>query len=76
MTSTILSLVLQGVLALLQWFGASAATIDAYMSLIESTKNDGLISVSTKDKFVSQKQAILDRLAAKQAAAAATPPKT
>lgn len=68
MTSTILSLILQGVLFVLQWFGASAATINAYMNLVESTRNDGLISIATKDKFVSQKQAILDRIAAKKSA--------
>lgn len=66
MASTWISLGLNIVLALLKWYGASADTIQKYMALVESTQNDGLISVNTKDKFISQKEEILAELKAKQ----------
>lgn len=66
MASTWISLGLNIVLFLLKWYGASADTIQKYMTLVESTQNDGLISVNTKDKFVSQKEEILAELKAKQ----------
>lgn len=66
MSDTWISLILNLLLTALKWYGASADTLAKYQELIESTKNDGLISVDSKDKFISQKEAILARLKARQ----------
>lgn len=46
----------------LKLFGASAETNKKFLELIESTKNDGLITVQARDKFNSQRESILKKI--------------
>lgn len=45
-------------------WGASNETKRKYLELIESTKNDGLISKKARDRFKSQRQEIVEEMKA------------
>lgn len=50
----------------LKWYGASEETLNAYKKLVETSAKDNLISVTTKDKLLTQREKILERIKAKE----------
>lgn len=55
MSPALLGLIIQVAGLALKWFGAKQATLEAFEKLVVASKDDGLISVKTKDVFLSQK---------------------
>lgn len=62
----LLPLILQILGLALHWYGASEDTIQKFLDLVESAKNDGAISAETKEKIKTQREKILARVKAKQ----------
>jgi hypothetical protein len=52
----------------LKWYGASEETLTAYKKLVEQSAKDNLISVTTKDKLLTQREKILARMKEKEEA--------
>ncbi len=50
----------------LSWFGASKETQKQLLKLIEATRNDGLITVKSYEKFKSQKEKLIERAKEKE----------
>lgn len=63
---SLLPVILQVVGFFLKWYGASEAMIRKYTELIEQAATDSLISIQSKDKLMSQRDAIAARLKAEQ----------
>lgn len=71
---SLLPLILNILSFALKWYGASDDVIQKYEALVTSTADSGLITVTTKDKILSQRAQILaEETAAKNPP---TPPKS
>lgn len=60
-------MILQVGLILLRVFGASKEQLEEFQKLVEAESNSGRLSVETRDKLLSQKNAIQARIEAKKA---------
>lgn len=54
---------------LMKQFGTSEDTLKAYVDMVKQVNNAGLLSVDSHDRLLLHKQAILDRIKAKEDAA-------
>jgi hypothetical protein len=63
---SLLPLALQFLGWMLRWYGASEDAIRKYTELIEQAAHDSLISIQSKDRLISQRAAIAERIKAKE----------